>query len=182
MSPLNKLWLSLGLIAASSCVAQDLGGRKVVSLGNAAGDRIAIGQVDFTPTSPGRYRFAFVLDESRFSEYFLAMRPFKCLTGPTQRLCHFPYGEDDEISLDDLSALEYRLMFLRTKPNATHVDPRQGLYYRLARSGNGLAGEVFEVDMDPIITPQGDRRRPIGARHLEPVDPGTQWLPLVRIE
>jgi hypothetical protein len=183
MTKMSNVFVALALIAATaSGAAQDLSGRKVVSLGNAAGEQVTIGHVEFTPTSPGRYRFNFVLDESRFGEFFLAMRPFKCLTGPSQRLCHFPYGEENEVSLDDLTALEYRLMFLRTKPNAVHVDPRQGAYYRLTRSGNGLAGALFEVDMDPIITPQGDRRRPIRAKHLEPVDPATQWLPLLKIE
>ncbi len=179
---LNGFVLATGLLAATGNPAQDLSGRKLVSLGNAGGEQVTIGTVEFTPLAPGRYRFGFVLDESLFGEYFLAMRPFKCLTGPAQRLCHFPYGDEGEVSLDDLSALEYRLMFLRTKPSAVHVDPRQGVYYRLTRSGDGLAGELFEVDMDPIITPQGDMRRPIRAKHLERTDPATHWLPLMRID
>jgi hypothetical protein len=182
MTPWVGALVALGLIVATGAGAQDLGGRKRISLGNAEGERLVIGHVVFTPVATGRYRFELVLDDARFGEYFLAMRPFKCLTGPAQRLCHFPYGEEREFSIDDLSALEYQLMFLRTKPNAVHVDPRQGVYYRLRPTGNGFEGELFDVDMDPIITPQGDMRRPIRARQLERADPATHWLPLLTIE
>jgi hypothetical protein len=183
---LKKLMHGAGLAIAmlSACIAQaqDLSGRKSVVLTNAAQERVVVGHVDFTPVPNGRTRFRFTLDASKFGEYFLAMRPFKCLNGATQRLCHFPYGNDDEIGPGDWTALEYQLMFLRTAPGAPHLNPRNGVYYRLEAGARGLQGKVFEVDMDPIITPQGDRRRPITAKQLEATDAATHWLPQLNIE
>jgi hypothetical protein len=175
-------WLVVATLAAGTASAQGLAGRKAVVLSNAAQEKVVIGQVEFTPIANGRTRFRFELDAARFGDYFLAMRPFKCLVGATQRLCHFPYGNDDEIGPGDWSALEYQLMFLRTAPGAPHLNPRNGVYYRLEAAAGGLRGRAFDVDMDPIITPQGDRRRPITAKQLEAADPASHWLSDLLIE
>ena len=51
-----------------------------------------------------------------FTERFLAMRPFRCLTGSRAQLCHMPYGNNGSITGDDLQPLEYALMFLHMRP------------------------------------------------------------------
>jgi hypothetical protein len=174
------------VLASVACggatAAESLVGTKHVTLANARGDQVQIGSVKFEPAGEGRWRFDFRLDESRFGEYFLAMRPFRCLAGATQNLCHFPYGEERLISREDLAPLEYQLMFMRKKPAEVSVNPTNGVYYKLAWSEKGLRGELFDVDMDPIIVPEGDMRRPIRTEHLHAADPGSHWLPLLRIE
>lgn len=180
---LRACW-AIGICLAGSAQAQDppLTGRKVITLSNAAGEQVRLGHVDFEARPNGRTGFAVTLDASRFEERFLAMRPFKCMTGPTQRLCHFPYGNEHELASGDWTALEYQLMFLRTAPASPHLNPRNGIYYRLRATPRGLAGMLYDVDMDPIITPQGDRRRPIKPQQLEAADPRSHWLPVLTIE
>jgi hypothetical protein len=176
------LFAACALASLAAGAADVLSGTKRVVLANAKGEQVEIGKVVFEPAGEGRWRFEFRPEASRFGEYFLAMRPFRCLAGATQHLCHFPFGQERVIARDDLTALEYQLMFMRKRPAEVSVNPTNGVYYRLAWTETGLRGELFDVDMDPIIVPEGDMRRPIRAEHLHAADPGTHWLPLLRIE
>lgn len=163
--------------------AQDLTGEKRVLLLGAGGERLEIGRVRFEPVSADRWRFRFVLASEGFTERFLAMRPFRCVAGASQQLCHFPYGSEDTVSRDDLLPLEYALMFIATKPGALHISGRDGLFYKLAFTERGLRGELHDVDLDPIITPrEGGTLRPIGYRQLDRADPKSHWLPALLIE
>jgi hypothetical protein len=115
------------------------------------------------------------------------MRPFLCLTGPVQRLCWFPvHNEAALISKDDLLPLEYALMFMRTRSTDLHVNPFNGLYYRLRIDGDRIAGTLFEVDMAPFIAPDvlpvEQRQRPLKAKDFYDADPGSNWLPVLSIE
>ena len=180
LSLLSGILLSLGSLAA------DLSGSRGIWLSNAEGERQRIGIITFTPEAAGRTRFRIVMAET-LEEYFLAMRPFRCLTGPRQRLCHFPVArEAPVISADDLVPLEYALLFMRTAPQALHIDPFNGLYYRMRLSERGIVGRLHDVDMDPFITPDSvpveRRQRPIRAADLSPGDPRSHWLPILSIE
>jgi len=176
-------WALLLSLATPLAAAQDLSGLKQVVLSNANGEeRVVIGHVFFDTAGEGRWKFDLRLDESRFTEHFLAMRPFKCLTGARQQLCHFPFGKERIITRDDLAPLEYSLMFLHKKPASVHVDSANGIYYQLAWGEKGLRGQLFDVDMDPIIVPQGDMRRPFRKEHLLQAHPGSHWLPRLSIE
>jgi hypothetical protein len=120
-------------------------------------------------------------------EYFLAMRPFLCLTGPVQRLCWFPvHNEAALISDDDLLPLEYALMFMRTRAKDLHVNPFNGMYYKLRRDGDKLVGDLLEVDMAPFIAPDilpvEERKRPLKPADFTEADPGSNWLPKLSIE
>lgn len=157
-------------------------GEKGVWLSNAAGERVRIGTVHFTATAGGRTAFRFRLDETRFGEYFLAMRPFRCLAGPVQHLCHFPFGGENEISPADLTPLEYRLIFLHKKPGTLHLESRNGLLWRLRPEGERLVGRLYDADLDPIIVPQGDMRRPVTDAHLQEANEASHWLPRLVIE
>ena len=178
----RKLWVMVLALWGASAAANPLSGEKSVWLANASGERVRIGNVKFEPVANGRSSFAFRLDESRFGEYFLAMRPFRCLAGSTQFLCHFPYGSEREVALDDLSALEYQLMFMHKKPASVNLDSRNGLYWKLRVDGERLVGTLYDADMDPIIVPQGDRRRPVTEEFLQRADDGSHWLPRLTIE
>ena len=175
------LVMLMGLWTAAA-VADPLAGEKSVWLANAAGEKVRIGSVKFAPLANARTSFAFRLDESRFGEYFLAMRPFRCLVGRTQYLCHFPYGSEREVSADDLAPLEYQLMFMHKKPASVNLDSRNGLYWKLRADGERLVGTLYDADMEPIIVPQGDRRRPVTEEFLQRADEGSHWLPRLTIE
>lgn len=180
------LIMLFGGILALGCMAADLTGTRGIWLSNADGENQRIGTIVFTPAADGRTRFKITLEET-LREYFLAMRPFRCLTGPQQRLCHFPVElEAPLISADDLLPLEYALLFIRTPPKSLHIDPFNGVYYRMAWTARGIVGQLHDVDMDPFIAPDSvplERRlRPIGRSDLAPGDPRSHWLPLLRIE
>jgi hypothetical protein len=166
----------------ASSIADPLTGEKSVWLANAAGEKMRIGSVKFEPLGNGRAGFAFRLDESRFSEYFLAMRPFRCLAGKTQYLCHFPYGGERQVSAGDLVPLEYQLMFMHKKPASVNLDSRNGLYWKLRADVVRLVGTLYDAEMDPIIVPHGDRRRPLTEEFLQRADEGSHWLPRLTVE
>lgn len=183
---MKKFLLAILCSVCTSAAAIELAGPHDIALVNAAGERVVIGQVRFAPADGGRYRFTLTMDD-KLEEYFLAMRPFRCLTGPQQRLCHFPVErEAPVIGPGDLVPLEYALMFMRTAPKALHVNPFNGVYYRLRMSDKGIEGQLHEVDMDPFITPDAvpveRRQRPLRDRDLSPGDEASHWLPRLIIE
>jgi hypothetical protein len=163
-----------------------LSGSKTITLSNAAGESRVIGKVEFTPQGSATV-FKVSIDPELFGEYFLAMRPFKCLTGGAQHLCHFPLTKvGNAITASDWQPLEYALMFIHKKPAALSLDSRNGLYYQLERTERGFKGRVFDVDMEPIIVPDSvptsQRERPIRAVDLHKADLSAYWLPLITID
>ena len=184
---LRRLCLLLAMAGTSlATCAAELSGSRGIWLGNAEGEKHRVGTVEFVPVGDGKVRFKVTMAES-LEEYFLAMRPFRCLTGPRQRLCHFPVEREPQvISAGDLVPLEYALLFMRTAPKSLHIDPFNGLYYKMELTGGTIVGRLHDVDMDPFITPDSvppeRRRRPLRATDLAPGDPRSHWLPVLRIE
>ena len=188
-----KSILAAAAAAALTCVcmvtdaqAAPPSGKRAIVLSNAAGERHTIGHVDFTDAGNGKASFKVTMADN-MEEYFLAMRPFLCLTGPVQRWCWFPvHNEAALISDDDLLPLEYALMFMRTRAKDLHVNPFNGMYYKLRRDGDKLVGDLLEVDMAPFIAPDilpvEERKRPLKAADFTEADPGSNWLPHISIE
>ncbi len=182
----RRLVTLICLGTALSASAATLTGERKIILSNAAGERHQIGLVHFADAGNGRSRFEVVMGDT-MQEYFLAMRPFSCLTGPVQRLCWFPVKNEEALVSDsDLLPLEYALMFMRTRTHDLHVNPFNGLYYKLQREGDRLVGRLYEVDMAPFIAPDilplEERQRPLKATDFFEADPGSNWLPLLTIE
>lgn len=171
----------LTLIHASQAPAAELSGSKTATLISNSGEKIIIGSVKFSPDAKGT-RAVFTADPKVFEERFLAMRPFLCLDGDRHSYCHFPYKSPQIIIDSDLTDLEYQFMFLRKPRNAVSLDPTSGLYYELKKTANGIEGALREVDMTPIIVPEGDMTRPIKRENLFTSDPSGHWLPRLVIE
>lgn len=170
----------------ASTMAGPLSGERKIVLSNAAGERHVIGSVQFSEAGNGLSGFEVRMNES-MQDYFLAMRPFLCLTGDVQRLCWFPVkNEAALVSPSDLLPLEYALMFMRTRTHDLHVNPFNGLYYKLRLEGERLVGQLYEVDMAPFIAPDilppEQRRRPLKPADFYEADPGSNWLPVMTIE
>ncbi|MEN9559677.1 MAG: hypothetical protein RLZZ502_888 [Pseudomonadota bacterium] len=181
------LYLLLLCISPIVAIAQLPSGQKSIVLFNDSGERHTIGTVVFTPVSDTHMQFKISLDRTLFGDYFLAMRPFKCLGGGRQHYCHFPLDKvGTRISAEDLLPLEYALMFMHKKPAGLSLDSRNGLFYQLKRSDKGFSGRVFDVDMEPIIVPDSvpasQRLRPIRYQDLHKADPSAYWLPYLSIE
>jgi hypothetical protein len=186
MSPVRLLILLFSWILPLASLAAELTGTRGIWLSNADGEKHRVGTIVFTPAESGKTLFKITMDES-LGEYFLAMRPFRCLTGPVQRLCHFPVEREAAlISPEDLVPLEYALLFIRTAPKSLHIDPFNGIYYRMSWTESGIVGQLNDVVMDafiaPDIVPVERRQRPIRHSDLSPGDPRSHWLPLLKIE
>lgn len=178
--------LFIGTQLAHAGQAAPLQGTHDIVLSNAKGERYPIGKIIFTDAGAGKTAFKINL-ATNMEDFFLDMRPFLCLTGPAQRLCLFPVqNEPALISPDDMVPLEYALMFMRTKAKDLHVNPFNGLYYKMQWIDKGIIGNVFEVDMAPFIAPDivpmERRKRPLQPQDFFEADLNSQWLPQLSIE
>lgn len=183
---LRLLLACSGMIGMAQVEALNLQGSHDIVLSNAAGERHRIGSVIFSDGVNGKTAFQVEM-AANMEDYFLAMRPFRCLTGEKQRLCWFPVkNEAALISADDLLPLEYALMFMRTKAKDLHVNPFNGLYYKLRWTEKGISGTLFEVDMAPFIAPDTvpieRRQRPLQDKDFFDADANSNWLPVLSIE
>jgi hypothetical protein len=180
-SPIQKILIALVLLAPLLLFAAEISGTKMATLISNSGEKIVIGKVRFMPQAGGT-KAEFTADPSVFEERFLAMRPFICLDGAKHSYCHFPYKSPQVIRDGDLTDLEYQFMFLRKPRNSVSLDPTSGLYYELKPTATGFEGALREVDMTPIIVPEGDMTRPIKRENLFTSDPTGHWLPKLVIE
>lgn len=162
-------------------VIADLSGTRRVTLHGQGGVEKVIGTVTFKPQGDG-YAFEYKLDPTVFEDRFLAMRPFGCLDGDTISLCHFPYKTPQVITASDLTDLEYQFMFLQKPRASVSLNPEAGVYYEMTLVDGRIEGVLREVDMDPIVAPDGYQARPIKRADLFVVDTSGKWLPRLTIE
>lgn len=133
---------------------------KTVYLIDKAGQETPIARVSFERDHTGAYQFE--LNEAAFSEHFLSMRPFSCLTHPNQLVCHLPYIYPiaRRVTADSLADLEYDLMFLHKTPQEYGINAWNGLYYQLSWQDDQIVGELKEVDLNVLVSPppEGEMR------------------------
>jgi len=125
------------------------------------------------------------LRDGAFGDFFLSMRPFRCITHGDKMLCHLPYPYENRrvIGRDDLTDLEYDLLFIARSPTEYGIDPWNGRYFRLRWDGDRIVGEMYETDLDVLAAPPdaGDFR-PLADADMLRVEPSdTQWAPTLRI-
>ncbi|TMM51227.1 hypothetical protein [Sulfitobacter sabulilitoris] len=154
--------------------------RRHAYLEDGSGARIEIATIDIA--SDGAY--AVTMTERAFSDHFLSMRPFKCVEGPEKTWCHvpYPYTIRRDISTD-LTDLEYDFLFVWKGKGDYGINMWNGVYYRMARSGDALRGVLHELDMDLLASPPAaDDLRPLGPQDIVESDPDSHWLPRLIIE
>ncbi|SIS41179.1 hypothetical protein [Neptunomonas antarctica] len=179
--------LSTSISAGAAAVEAVVEVRPIILFNAATGEERTIGSLMLEQDeAAGSWTFEVVLDESQFTDKFLSMRPFKCLEKGTELLCHLPYTYENKYSItaDDLTDLEYSLLFIRKAAKDYGIDPWDGTYYRLkwTQSG-GLEGQLHEVNLNLLAAPpEKGNLRPIVAEDLYEVDPQVHWLPGIRIE
>ena len=164
--------------------ASPLDGEKALRLIDGSGAAIEVGRITFMPEGDETgYRIDWNLD--LFGDYFLSMRPFKCLEGPEKLWCRVPYPYDirRKVSDGDLTDLEYDTLFIWKKASDYGIDMWNGVYYRFELDGDTLIGTLHEIDMDVLSAPPvKGNLRPVGKYDIEPGDPESHWLPELRIE
>lgn len=161
-----------------------LEGARTILLHPGDGPAIAVGEIRFTDKAETT-GYEIHWDDSKFGEHFLSMRPFKCLEGPEKYWCRVPYPYENQrrVTAEDLTDLEYDLLFLWKGAGEYGINMWNGVYYRLEAREAGLEGRLHEVDMDILAAPPetGDLR-PIGPHDLEEGDTDSHWLPRLTIE
>ena len=133
-------------------------------------------------TENGRYEIEW--DDSKFGDFFLSMRPFKCLESTEKLWCRidYPYEIRRSIAGGDLTDLEYDLLFVWKNANEYGINLWNGIYYRLSPDGDGFDGRLYEFDVNVLASPPEDGSlRPITEDHLEEGDPNSHWLPKITI-
>lgn len=150
------------------------------------GEQLTIGQLLLSPSEKG-YRAEVKMDDGVYGDYFLSMRPFKCLESETQLLCHLPYPYQNarQIRPDDLIDLEYQLLFNRKVPTDYGINPWFGVYYKLHWENpphGPITGQLHETNMDILAAPPEDpATKPITAEELYEADLAEHWLPTLII-
>lgn len=125
------------------------------------------------------------MNDAVFGEFFLSMRPFKCLDGGEKLCCHVPYPYEiaRKISKGDLKDLEYDLLFVWKNANDYGIDMWNGLYFRIEPDGDGWRRRVREIDMGGLaVPPPAGDLRPIRDSDIHEADPASHTLPELLIE
>ena len=180
-------WLCFPALALSVIAAQ-AETRSITMTPNGAAP-ITVGSITFSATDDGRTTYAITWDDSRFSDNFLSMRPFKCLDGPDKQWCRVPYPYEIKRRIDgaDKTDLEYDLLFIWKRIGEYGIDMWNGVYYKFDPAeiapGTPLVGRLHEMNMDILSAPPDDGNlRPIREVDLEPGESDSHWLPVLRIE
>jgi hypothetical protein len=182
--PAGGLFFCAALLC-SSALAAPLQGSKQLVLHAVDGAKVKIGQVQFTPQSEGASGFSVQLDYAVFTDHFLSMREFKCLSGATEILCHvpYPYTQRGTVRENDLAWLEHALLFMFKKPSDFGAKLWNGVYWKLRVTAAGLEGVPQAVDLNLISAPPARSDVPPYKPALrDDMAPGARWFVRMTLE
>ena len=165
--------------------AWSLAGDKQIIAQARDGHRTVLGQVRFTPGADGRVAFAITWAREPFEDFFLSMREFKCLNGGDEISCQvpYPYAHPGTVSANDWRWLEHNLLFMYKSSKAFGANLRNGLYYKLKLTPQGLRGDPQAIDLNHISAPHDDLNQPpYGQWDRDAIAPGVRWLDVLWIE
>lgn len=148
------------LFAGTITLAADFPEQAGIYLLDANQAEFKIGEITFEDTGKQSFAVAVDIDNSVFTEHFLSMRPFRCIEGSTEWFCYleYPYDLRSIITADDLSDLEYQLLFIRKTPSEFGIDAWNGLYYKLEQQDDGtLTGTLLEGDLNSLQSPPAEK-------------------------
>ncbi len=175
--------LVLSLTLSATAQSEIVAGEKKVFLETPSGESLQIGSVVLSG-EPNAMNIAFTIDDSKFSDQFLSMRPFKCIDGkPMVCRLEYSYPKKNQVSASDFADLEYDLLFITRSPTDYGIDPFNGRYYIITENNGKLIGEIRGVDLNILAAPpaEGDLR-PITEADLDPLELENERFPVLRIE
>jgi hypothetical protein len=171
---------AFALALAAGPAAAD--GPRALSLIDEAGGALQVAELRLSPPgADGAQSFEIDWDDTKFGDYFLSMRPFKCIEGPKQLWCRvpYPYAIARQIRPDDLTDLEYATLFVWKRKGDYGIDLWNGVYYAITAQADGaLVGRLHDYDMNALgIPPDAGEMRPIGTDELTEGPEDGRWLP-----
>ncbi|MEY8876866.1 MAG: hypothetical protein AB9M60_10190 [Leptothrix sp. (in: b-proteobacteria)] len=169
--------------------AWELDGRKSLTLHTRDQQHIEVGSVTFEPRGEGVIGFRLAMATERFTDHFLSMKEFKCLSGDNEIDCHvpYPYPQPGTVRVDgataDFAWLEHSLLFLFKLPREFGAKLWNGLYFELERTDRGLRGRPQAVDLNAISAPP-DRPGvpPYTKAQRSDIAAGARWIESITIE
>jgi len=144
-----------------------------------------IGDVTFSEASNKDVAVLVNIDTGVFAEHFLSMRPFRCIEGEAEWFCYleYPYELRSVVTKDDLSDLEYQLLFIRKAPSEFGIDAWNGLYYKLTIEEDGsITGKLLEGDLNSLQSPPAEKyAKPVDLEEFIAGDKSRRLFPTLRI-
>ncbi len=170
-------------ISVNAFAAELFAGTKSIALINGDGEPYEIANILFEQHSD-KITYKIEIDDSKFSDEFLSMRPFKCIHEGKLMVCHlvYPYEKQGYITHNDLTDLEYDLLFLHKSADEYGINAWNGLYYTLQIESDKISGQLHEVDLNVLAAPpeEGDIR-PVTSDMLYAADPVHHMYPKLTI-
>lgn len=182
-----RILLILTFCTSANCsLAADFPKQASIFLLDASQLETKIGDVSFTSTGSGTTSVQLNIDTGGpFTEHFLSMRPFRCIEGATEWFCYleYPYDLRSVITKDDLSDLEYQLLFIRKRPSEFGIDAWNGLYYKLELESDGtITGKLLEGDLNALQSPPAEKyAKPVDLNEFIPGDKTKRLYPTLKI-
>ncbi len=182
---MKKLLVLLACMFAGSLTAADFPESAGVYLVDSKQQETKIGDVGFSDAGNGGTSLQLTIDTSMFTDHFLSMRPFRCIEGDSEWFCYleYPYDLRSVITKDDLSDLEYQLLFIRKTPSEFGIDAWNGLYYKLELLSDGtITGKLHEGDLNSLQSPPGEKyAKPVDLGEFIPADETRRLFPTIKI-
>jgi len=139
-----------------------------------SGESVDIGRVNFAAIDNGRYKVNVEVEGPAFNDHFLSMRPFKCIDNAPEWFCYqpYPYKLDNVVTLDDVTDLEYHLLFIKKTAKEFGIDAWNGLYFQFSKHDDGLwHGKLLEGDFNVLQSPPENDVKPIDLFEFIDADP-----------
>jgi PQQ-dependent catabolism-associated CXXCW motif protein len=149
------------------------------------GAELAIGTVTFSASDTAATGVLFELDEQKFEDHFLSMRPFRCLTQSSEWFCYLPYPYEiaRTVNADNLTDLEYQLLFIWKSPKTFGIDAWNGVYYKLTAQNDGsFTGQLLQGDLNVLADPPEPMSYPIDLQEFTEEDAKRRRFPTLIIK
>jgi hypothetical protein len=160
-------------------------GEKTLTAHTRDGQALTLGTLTLTDDGAGAWTYTLHLDHRQFTDHFLSMKEFKCLSGGGEVTCHvpYPYKNPHRVSTTDLSWLEHDLLFLYKLPREFGAKLWNGLYFQLKDDGQGrLVGTPQAVDLNRISSPpERQEVAPFRPALRDDLPPGARWIESISI-
>ncbi|MGB0849254.1 MAG: hypothetical protein ACPGSM_21140 [Thiolinea sp.] len=179
-STAKTLFLAATSLMTAPAVADDY---SITLLGN-NDESIKVGTLHTDAADNGNTSYKIKLDNSKFEDHFLSMRPFKCVPGAEKLWCYtpYPYEIKREFNDEDFTDLEYDLIFVWKPEGEYGINLWNGVYYQLEKTDFGWKGTMMEYDLGILgIPPEKGELRPILEKDLHEASVEDHFLPFIEI-
>mgnify|MGYP001233460337 CR=1 FL=1 len=176
------LWMAAAPLAHGA--GWEMAGTKSIFVTTSEGQRLRIGTVSFTPSANDTVAFKLAMETERFTDYFLSMREFKCLSGPAEVVCYVPYPhrQPGTITRGNLAWLEHNLMFFYKQSSDFGAKLWNGIYFQLQPTETGLVGKPQSIDLNVIGAPPQDDNPPYSPALRDDMPVAKRWIQSLSIE